>query len=74
MELKNYEEKHSLVVDTDGHAYAYDHTKQNWYDSNDEDELDLHPISNEGYADFKTIIKIKKKDLTPKFVKLIPKS
>ncbi len=70
MELKNFEERHSLVVDSDGQAYAYDHTQKNWYDSNDEDEFDLHPINHEGYADFRTTIRIKKKDLTPQFIKL----
>lgn len=73
MELKNFEENHSLVVDAEGNAYAYDHAKQNWYDSQDEDEFDLHPIDNAGFADFKTTIRIRKKNLTPKFIKLIPK-
>jgi len=66
----NFEENHSLVVDSNDHPYAYDHTKKNWFDSSDEDEFDLHPISKDGYADFETIVRIKKKDLTPKFVRL----
>jgi len=73
MELKNFEEKHALAADAKGNMYAYDHTKKNWYESQDEDEFELHPIDSAGVADFKTIIRIKKKDLTPQFVKLVSK-
>lgn len=72
MELKNFEHNHSLVLDLTGNAFALDHSKIAWHDADDETEFEIHPIDNNGYADFNTIIKAKKKNLTPKFVKLVP--
>jgi hypothetical protein len=72
-ELKNLKDNHSLVEDEAGNPYAFDHEKNKWHEADDETEFEIHPIDRNGFADFNAKIKAKKKNLTPKFVKLIPR-
>jgi hypothetical protein len=72
MNLQNLSNNHSVVEDNHGNPYAIDHTKLAWFDSDDETEFEVYPINGDGFANFGNPMKMKKKELTPKFIKLIP--
>ena len=72
--IKNFTDDFSLVTDAEDTPYAYNHKKYGFFSQNDEDlELDLHPISDDGIVDYKTVVTITRNKLTPRFAKIIPR-
>jgi hypothetical protein len=73
--LKNFTDDFSLVTDDKDTPFAYNHNKHGFLhaDPDDDSEVDLHPISEEGIVDYQVTVIRKRKEITPRFVKMIPK-
>jgi hypothetical protein len=71
-EIKGWKENFSLVGDDKDNLYVYDHTKFKYLDAKDDDELDVHPVQNNGNINYEVTIKMKKSELEPKWLRLVP--